>query len=215
MPAVGRDIPPREVPHAGTVFLACRRLRMSIVIDETSSFHELQLRLSRAEARVAEALTGRAAADARTQHALTLFAAVSWVWEARTTEDLYGALDEVASAVLRRRIAVYVLERGCARLRVAHTNVSGAPVAASAVLGEGVIGRAAAERRTITGFVPGTSEPVVAVPLGARPHLMGSLLVYASPSGTSLDSDQLQFLEIVGRHAGNALSVLSPVASVL
>lgn len=182
--------------------------------EETSSFHELQLRLSRAEARAAEALTGRAAADARTQHALTLFAAVSWVWEARTTDDLYGALDEIASAVLRRRIAVYVLERGCARLRVVHTNVTGAPVAASAVLGEGVIGRAAAERRSITGFVPGTSEPVLAVPFGACPHVVGSLLVYASPSATDLDCDQLKFVEIVGRHAGNAFAVLSPVPNV-
>jgi hypothetical protein len=144
---------------------------------------------------------------------LTLFAAVSWVWESRTTDELYGALDEIASAVLGRRIAVYVVERGSAKLRVVHTNVTGAPVAASAVLGEGVIGRAVAERRSITGFVPGTSEPVVAVPLGARPHVVGSLLVYASPSATDLDCDQLQLLEIVGRHAGNALAVLSPVAN--
>jgi hypothetical protein len=70
------------------------------------------------------------------------------------------------------------------------------------------------ERRSIRGFVPGTSEPVVAVPLGASPHVVGSLLVYAGPSVTNLDCDQLQFAEIVGRHAGNALTVLSPVANI-
>lgn len=189
---------------------------MSLPIDEERpEVHELRRRLSSAESRAAEALTGRAAAEDRTQRALELFAAVSRLWEARTPRGLYAALDQIAAAVLSGRgIALYVREPECAKLRLVHSNVAAAPVAPTAVLGVGPAGRAAAERRTISGVVPGTSVPVVAVPLGASPGVIGSLLLYAAASGAALDADQLQFVEIVARHAGNALTVLSPVAGV-
>jgi GAF domain-containing protein len=134
------------------------------------------------------------------------------VWEAGTLEGLYAALDEIAFAVLGgRRIAIYLREPGCARLSLVHSSASGHVPAPSALLGEGTIGRAPAERRTISGVVPGSSGEMLAVPLGASPEAIGALVLYDAPEVTALDADELQFIEIVSRHAGNAILVYSHI----
>ncbi len=177
---------------------------------DTSEVHTLRLRLTKAEAEAANALLERTEADRRTVWALTLFGAVSRLWEAGTLEGLYAALDEIASRVLGgRRVALYIREPNRAQLRLVHSNVSDHLPAPSAILGEGMIGRATAERRTLGGVVPGSSGSMLAVPLGASPEAIGSLVLYAAPEVAALDADELQFIEIVCRHAGNAFLVYS------
>ncbi len=179
-------------------------------MDADTSEADLRLRLTRAEAKAANALLERTEADRRTVWALALFGAVSRLWEAGTLEGLYAALDEIARAVLGgRRIAIYLREPGRAALSLVHSNAPGHVSAPSAILGEGPIGRATAERRTISGVAPGSSGPMLAVPLGASAEAIGSLVLYAAPEVVALDADQLQFIEIVCRHAGNAILVYS------
>ncbi len=177
---------------------------------DTSEVLDLRLRLTRAEAEAANALLERTAADRRTLWALTLFGAVSRLWEAGTLEGLYAALDEIVLSVLGgRRIAIYLREPGRAELSLVHSSASGHVPAPSAILGEGAIGRATAERRTISGVAPGSSGPILAVPLGASSEAIGSLVLYSAPEIVPLDADELQFIEIVCRHAGNAVLVYS------
>ena len=177
---------------------------------DTSEVLDLRLRLTKAEAATANALFERTAADRRTVWALALFGAVSRLWEAGTLEGLYAALDEIAFAALGgRRIGIYLREPDRAALNLVHSSAPGHVFAPSAILGEGAIGRAAAERRTISGDVPGSSGPVLAVPLGASPEAVGALVLYAAPEVAPLDADELQFIEIVCRHAGNAILVYS------
>lgn len=176
---------------------------------DTSEVMDLRLRLTQAEAEAADALFERTAADRRTVWALTLFGAISRLWEAGTLAGLYAALDEIVSAVLGgRRIAIYIREPGRAELSLVHSSALGHVPAPSAILGEGTIGRATAERRTINGVMPGFGQ-MLAVPLGASPEAIGSLVLYAAPEVAALDADELQFIEIVCRHAGNAILVYS------
>jgi GAF domain-containing protein len=180
---------------------------------DTSEVLGLRLQLTQAETAVADALFERSAADRRTLWALTLFGAISRLWEAGSLDRLYAALDEMVLAVLGgRRIAIYLREPGSAKLRLLHTNVPDHVPAPSAILGEGTIGRAAAERRTIDGVVPGSSGQLLAVPLGASPEAIGSLVLYAAPEVPALDADELQFIKIVCRHAGNAILVYSDLS---
>jgi hypothetical protein len=178
---------------------------------DTSEVLDLRLRLTQAEAETANALLERTEADRRTLWALTLFGAVSRLWEAGTLEGLYSALDEIAFRVLGgRRIAVYVREPGRAELSLVHSSVRSHIPAPSAILGEGAIGRATAERRTISEAA--SSGPVLAVPLGASAEAIGALVLYAAPEVAPLDADERQFIEIVCRHAGNAILVYSDLS---
>ncbi len=180
---------------------------------DTSEVLDLRQRLTKAEAETANALFERTAADRRTVWALALFGAVSRLWEAGTLEGLYAALDEIARAALGgRRIAIYIREPDRAALSLVHSSAPGHVFAPSAILGEGTIGRAAAERRTISGDVPGWSGTVLAVPLGASAEAIGSLVLYAAPDVPALDADERQFIEIVCRHAGNAFLVYSDLS---
>ena len=186
---------------------------ISLMDADTSEVLDLRLRLTEAEAEAANALFERTAADHRTVWALTLFGAVSRLWEVGTLEGLYAALDEMAFAVLGgRRIAIYIREPGRAELSLVHSSAPGHVPAPSATLGEGTIGRATAERRMISGVAPGSSGSMLAVPLGASPEAIGSLVLYAAPEVAALDADELQFIEIVCRHAGNAFLVYSDLS---
>lgn len=207
----------REVAGRQGVFLAVHEgVAMIQPVDtESSEVLELRLRLTKAEAQAADAVFERTAADDRTLWALTLFGAVSRLWEAGALDDLYAALDEIVLAVLGgRRIALYLRDPERAELSLVYASASGPVPAPIAVLGEGAIGRAAAERRTISGVVPEASGPILAVPLGASAEALGSLVLYGAPDEAPLDPDELQFIQIVCRHVGNAILVLSRHADV-
>jgi hypothetical protein len=204
---------PRIPLSAGIVSsLFAKELAMLRSMDaDTSEVHTLGPGLTKAAAEATDPFE-RTAADRRTLWALTLFGAVSRLWEAGTLGGLYAALDEIASAVLGgRRIAIYLREPGRAQLSLVHSSASGPAPAPSAILGEGTIGRATAERRTISGVAPGSSGEILAVPLGASPEAIGSLVLYDAPEVAALDADELQFIEIVARHAGNAILVYSHI----
>lgn len=206
-PAVEREVAGRQ-----RVVLSVRKGATMIrpMDTESSEVLDLRVRLTKAEAEAADALFERTAADHRTLWALTLFGAVSRLWEAGTLDGLYTALDEIVFAVLGgRRIAIYLREPDRAELSLVYASAAGPVPAPIAILGEGAIGRAAAERRTIRGVVPEASGPILAVPLGASAEALGSLVLYGAPEEAPLDPDELQFIQIVCRHVGNAILVFS------
>jgi hypothetical protein len=176
---------------------------------DTSLSADLQQRLARAEAELAVARRARAEADQRAGWALALFAAVSRLYEAHAPGEVYTALEEIAAAVLGcHDLAVYLIDDRTLRLCPVHTCGPRARSAREALLGEGTIGRAVAERRTIIGAAGEPAELVVAAPLGAIPQTPGALVLYGvAGTPAPLTAENLQLLEIVGRHAGISLAI--------
>ncbi|MGC4000074.1 MAG: GAF domain-containing protein [Anaeromyxobacter sp.] len=178
--------------------------------DDEGLVAQLRRRLRQAEADADAARRALAAADQRSSWAMTLFA-VSWrLHQARTAAALFAALDEVAAEVLDgRALAVYLREPGGSGLRLAHAG-RGPGLPASAVLGEGLVGRAAAEGRTQHAPAAGDG-PCLAIPLGAPPRVLGALAVHDPARAGPLDADRTELLQVVARIAAHQLPELLPL----
>lgn len=160
----------------------------------------LAARLAAAEARCD-------AAEERAASALALFGAVARLHDASCRADVLAAIAEVATACLGATAAAVYLREGAAdRLAAAH--IPGQPMArpSSPLLGAGLVGRAAAERRVLLGHWQPADRFDVAAPLGME-ALLGAMVLLGVPlPDAAIGPDLRVRIEIVAHHAAIALA---------
>jgi hypothetical protein len=156
-------------------------------------------------AQLAAAEARCSAAEERASSALSLFSAVARLHEAATRADVLCAIGEVSVACLDApALAVYLRVGSSDRLVAAHVVGRSAARPASTLLGAGLVGRAAAERRILVGPWRPSNAIDVAVPLAADPPGVMVLLGLHLPDAT-LGPDLRVRMEIVAHHAAIAL----------
>jgi hypothetical protein len=150
----------------------------------------------------------RAAAEDRAETALALFSAVARLHDASSRADVLCAIEEIAAGCLRSPdVAVWLHDAASDRLlRARVAGPQAAALVEEAELLQGVVDRAAAERRIVVGPEVGPGARHVAVPLGTG-WTSGVMLLLSMPmQGEDLSADLRQRLSIVGRHVGIALA---------
>jgi hypothetical protein len=150
----------------------------------------------------------RAMAEDRAATALALFSAVARLHDARSQADVLCAIGEIAQGSLcSPDVAVWLRDAASDRLRRVHVaGPQAAALAEGVELLEGMVDRAAAERRIVVGpeLRPGLRD--VAVPLGTA-WTTGVMVLLSMPlQGGELSADLRQRMRIVGRHVGIALA---------
>ena len=150
----------------------------------------------------------RTAAEDRAETALALFGAVARLHDARSMEDVLCAIEEIAAGCLRSPdVAVWLHDAASDRLRrVRLAGPHAAALSGEADLLEGVVDRAAAERRIVVGPEVGPGVRHVAVPIGTGWTAGVMVLLSMAVQGEDLSADLRQRLHIVGRHVGIALA---------